>query len=346
MHAIHSMMSSDEQTQLQVTPKISYVIPFYNARRFIQQCLQSIFENEAEPFNVIIVDDGSTEEIYDIISSFGPAIHYIRQENQGAGAARNAGIQAATGAYIRFVDADDVLLSTDALRQQLSMLDQHPSVGLVYGQSVIIDDHGQPSGSRKPRFAKGDYVHDGADELERLLRSNYITTSTTVIRRSLIEQIGVFRTDLRAGQDYDFWIRIAQVSAIAYVSIPVAAYRKHATGITALKTEEQRQQKMDVIDRLFMDEDFARRYAGIRPRIESYRTWKIVSRAYRTGNISKARKGAIRGSLTSIYHRDWELLRDYSWMLMRVAIPERVRDQLRNVVRRRRSHRAAETHST
>lgn len=322
-------------------PKISYVIPCYNARRYLAECLKSIVDSETEPFEVIVVDDGSTEAILDIVETFGSTVQYIRQANQGAGAARNTGIRAATGQYIRFVDADDVLLSAEALLTQIAVLDQNPGVGLVYGQSVITDGDGRPLGIRKPRFAKGDYVRDGAEELERLLLANHITTSTTVVRRSLIERIGIFRTDLRAGQDYEYWIRIVREMGIGYVAMPVAAYRMHNAGITAVKTTEQRQQKMDVIDQLFEDPEFAHQYARIRPRIEARRAWKAVSRAYRTEQLSAARKGAFRGLIHTFRFGDWELVCDYSWLLVRAAIPTRVRVPLKDAVRRGRTRHTA-----
>lgn len=317
-------------------PKVSFVVPCYNARRYLNECLSSIVETATEPYEVVVVDDGSTEEIRDIVDAFGPQVRYIRQPNQGPGAARNTGIQKTTSPYIRFVDADDILLSADALDAQLSMLEGHPDLGLIYGQSVIINADGQQQGLRKPRFAEGDYIRPGAEELNQLLLYNYITTSTTLIRRSTLAQAGLFCTELRAGQDYELWIRIARIAAIGYVAQPVAAYRKHATGVTARKTLAQRHQLFEAIDRHFLDPEFALRYAGIRSRIEARRTWYVIAIAYRSGRINTVRKGAAQELMRAVRYRDWDLARDYIWLVAKSYIPLALQQHLRHTKRQYR----------
>lgn len=316
------------------SPRVSYVVPCYNARRYLRECLASITATASESYEIAVVDDGSTEEIEDIVKEFEPQARYIRQHNQGPGAARNTGIRVTTGPYIRFVDADDVLLSAEALQAQVEMLEADPSIGLIYGQSVVIDADGQPQGVRKPRFARSSYVRSGAEELNELLLFNYITTSSTLVRRSVVERAGCFRADLRSGQDYELWLRMARISSFGYLARPVVAYRKHSQGVTARKTLEQRQHLAEAVDQMFLDPDFARQYASVRARIDARRRWKAVTVAYRAGQMQVVRRSALREMPGAVRLRDWELAGDYAWLLARALWPDAVRGRLRGAFRR------------
>lgn len=315
-------------------PMVSHVVPCYNARRYLRECLASIVATATEPYEIVVVDDGSTEEIEDVVREFEPHARYVRQHNQGPGAARNTGIRETRGPYIRFVDADDVLLSAEAAQAQLEMMEADPEIGLIYGQSIVIDADGRPQGTRRPRFASASYVRPGAEELNELLLFNYITTSSTVVRRSVVERAGCFRTDLRSGQDYELWLRMARISSFGYLDRPVVAYRKHNQGVTARKTLAQRQHLAEAIDQMFLDPDFARRYAGVRARIEARRRWKAVTVAYRTGQMNVVRRSVLRELPRSIRQRDWQLAGDYGWLLARAVWPNAVREPLRGAFRR------------
>ena len=326
-------------------PKVSFVVPCYNVRRYLRECLDSIVMTAPDPYEVVIVDDGSTEEIRDIVDEFGPRVRYIRQANQGPGAARNTGIRATTGRYIRFVDADDILLSTEAMNAQITMLEEHPKVGLVYGQAMNVDSDRRSLGIRRPWFAHGNYVRDGAAEVESLLSSgfSYIPTSSTIARRSVVLQTNLFRTDLFTGQDYEFWIRLAGLCDVGYVDTPVVAYRVHNEGVTARKTDAQRQARFSVIDEFFANSDNAKRYAHIRPHAELQRSRLNAMRAYRDGEMRLVRYYARHLLVQSIRLRSVRQTTTSSWLLMRASLPGPLRQQVQRIVRHRRLSTAANT---
>jgi glycosyltransferase involved in cell wall biosynthesis len=166
------------------------------------------------PVVVIVVDDGSEDDTASILASYGERVKAIRQANAGAGAARNAGMDAASGAFIAFLDADDVWLP-GKLRQQLDVLRQRPRVGFVFSGWRCL----YPDGSTSD-------VHPTESlSYSDLLMDCRILTSTVVMRRSLADLVGRFATELRRGQDYNYWIRVSVATEIVAIPSPLAIYR-------------------------------------------------------------------------------------------------------------------------
>ena len=118
-------------------PKVSIIIATYNRARFLGECLESIVGQAYPDLEVLVIDDGSTDETAQIVTPFCPPVRYLRQENQGEYKAKNRGISLSSGEYIRFVDSDDVML--DGLEEQIALLDAHPRVASStarHGQSM------------------------------------------------------------------------------------------------------------------------------------------------------------------------------------------------------------------
>ncbi len=316
---------------------ISIVVPCYNARRYLGECLASIVAT-CSGCEVVVVDDGSTEEIADIVERF-PSVRLVRQANQGPGAARNRGILETTGEYVRFVDADDCLLSAEALDAQVSLLCARPEIGLVHGRAIRIDADGRRLGVRRPGFARGSYVVTGDEELTHLLLENYITTSSVIVRRSILDQIGLFRPDLPTGQDYEMWLRIARVASIGYVDAPVAAYRVHGKGITARKTWSQFEHRSAAVQQLFEDPEFERRYGALRPLIEARRQWALAQRAYMHGQMASARGQARALIRPAVARGDWGLGLSATRLVLAASLPQPVQTGLRVIARRARGFR-------
>src|SRR3972149_11690952 len=149
-------------------PRVSIVVPPYNYGRFLPDCLGSILAQTYRDFEVMVVDDGSTDNTEEVVAGFLPRVRYFRQENQGVGAAMNQGIELAMGEYIRFVDADDMVLES-GLEPQVALLDSHPRVGLVYGQAYQVNEKGGINLLRRPGFARGSYIRSGREENAGLL---------------------------------------------------------------------------------------------------------------------------------------------------------------------------------
>jgi glycosyltransferase involved in cell wall biosynthesis len=317
-------------------PLLSIVIPCYNRPHYLRQCLQSIAERAAPDWEVLIVDDGSTVSIRAVVEEFATLTRYVRQPNSGLGTARNTGVRETTGRYIKFLDDDDLLLSTEVLMKQLALLEQHQDIGLVHAQAVKIDATGRERGIFQPSWTNESYIHSGEVEIERLLVQNYIVPSTAVIRREVFADGTLFRTYPTA-QDWDCWIRIARHWSVAYVAEPAAAYRMHADTISARKTEEVViQVREDVLRDLFADDAFARRYSHLLGPIHAHLDVMVASVAHGRRRPRSCMRYASRGVVRSVRYRRWGDAREASGYLLKSLIPLPLRDYRRRLQSRRR----------
>ncbi|NET83836.1 MAG: glycosyltransferase [Moorea sp. SIO1F2] len=203
-------------------PKVSVVIPTYNAMTYLPKTIDSVFNQTYDDFEVIVVNDGSTDNTEQWISQIAdPRVKLISQANQGlASAARNKGIANARGDYIAFIDADDLWEPTK-LEKQLSVLEENPDVGLVYTWVAYINETGKPTGRVFEHHAEGNVW-------EKLVEHNIVECgSVAMVRRHCFESLGVFDQTLRAAEDWDMWLRIASRYPFAVVKEPLVRYRQH-----------------------------------------------------------------------------------------------------------------------
>lgn len=185
------------------TPKVSVVIPCYNAMRFLPQTIDSVLEQTCQDFEIIIVDDGSTDSVKQWASTIeDERIHFVAQENQGVATARNTGLGRARGDYIAFLDADD-LWHPSKLEKQVVALSENPEVGLVYTWVLLIDEVGFP-------LEKVWKISDEGNVWERLVEGNIIACgSVPLVRKSCVETVGLFEQFSFGCEDWDYWLRIA-----------------------------------------------------------------------------------------------------------------------------------------
>jgi glycosyltransferase involved in cell wall biosynthesis len=183
-------------------PQVSVVIPTFNSAPLVREAIESVWRQTYKDYEIIVVDDGSTDDTLSVMSAFGSDIRYFRQSNRGAGAARNKGIEMSRGKYIAFLDADDLWTKTK-LAEQIPLMEQFPDVGLVYSDWTVISEGHEEKASRLSELCPmSGYIFDG------LVRSGFILTSGTVVRRSCLDEIGGFDEALSIAQDYDLWLRI------------------------------------------------------------------------------------------------------------------------------------------
>ncbi len=187
-------------------PKVSVVVPAYNVSHYIEDALRSLQHQSFKEFEVLIVDDGSTDNTAEIVKPYvksDPRFQLWQKQNGGLSSARNHGIRHARGEYIALLDGDDVY-HPDKLARHVATLNHHPEVGVVYSASQAIRDDGKPT----PIYLSGKPVH--SEPLLALLCKNFIGHgSNAVFRRSLINEVGEFDETLRSSEDIDFWLRIA-----------------------------------------------------------------------------------------------------------------------------------------
>jgi glycosyltransferase involved in cell wall biosynthesis len=207
-------------------PKVSVVIPTYNRADLIRLTLESVQRQSFPDYEIVVIDDGSTDGTDRVVAEQAPEARYLWQENVGIPEAINACVRAARGEYIAFLGSDDALLP-GALERQVAALDSNPRVGMVHGAAWLMDETGRLTEILRPRFAKGDYVRSGDEERVDLLFSNHIVAPTVMIRRKCFDDAGMF--DLRFGlyEDWNMWNRVLQHWDIAYIHQPVTCYRVH-----------------------------------------------------------------------------------------------------------------------
>ncbi len=201
-------------------PKVSVVIPAYNAMAYLPETLESVLKQTFTDFEVLIVNDGSSDHIVEWASQVtDPRVKLISQENQRVSAARNTGIVNAQGEYIAFLDADDLWEPTK-LEKQVRCLDDQPEVGLVYTWTLLVDQQNNPTGRIFASDVEG-------KAWNKILENDMISSgSSTMIRRSCFDTVGMFDRDLAYAPDLDMWVRIAFHYPIAVVKEPLLRYRQ------------------------------------------------------------------------------------------------------------------------
>ncbi len=231
-------------------PLISIVVPAYNAEGFVDDALNSIFRQSLSDYEIVIVDDGSTDGTYDRAKDWmkaHPAINgkIIRQENKGIGGARNTGICSSSGTYIAFLDVDDIWLE-GKLEHALRCFRTSPSPDLVCHDEWI-----EENGRRVRRNFCGPYT----SYRNLLYKGNTISTSATVVVREKALAVGGFSEDMAFNgvEDYDFWLRLAKIDCrIAYLNVVLGIYRVFGQGITA-RISEHCQHNLNVVNAHFKE---------------------------------------------------------------------------------------------
>src|SRR5688572_16824606 len=201
-------------------PTVSVVIPLYNARDVILETVQSVLAQTWKDYEIVVIDDGSTDGSGEVARAFGPAFRYVRQENRGVARARNRGIEESTGTYIALLDHDDLWHPTK-LEKQVTVLARRPEVGMVITDVAHIDRQGRPMGI----IGKG---YNPSETFARLFVRGYVPTpSAALIRRSVLTKVGgLDESFLSAGlDDHDLWARVAAHYEIANIPEPLTYHR-------------------------------------------------------------------------------------------------------------------------
>lgn len=222
-------------------PLVSVVIPTYNCGPYLAAALDSVLEQDYAPFEVIAVDDGSTDDTLDTLARYAERVRVVRQDNRGPAAARNRGVREARGDYLAFLDGDDLWLP-GKLSAQMQYLITHPSIQVVYSNwSVWFPEADGSFGT--PTLAPAD-ESDGVDtELSghvyiKLLFDSIIHIISAVIHRSVHAAVGGFDESLRTGSDYDFWVRVGQRYEVAKLARTFAVYRQNTSSVSHVMRRE------------------------------------------------------------------------------------------------------------
>ena len=208
--------------------KVTVVIPVYNGSRYLRESINSVLAQTFQDYEIVCVDDGSTDDSVSLLQEYGQRIRVVRQDNSGQSAARNAGVKLARGEYIAFLDQDDVWYPSK-VQNQLAVLDAEPDVVLVHCNFDRIDE-------------RGEMLERGAGMIERtsalgssmgqLIGEALIFPSAMMIRKEGYERIGGFHHALQGFEDFDLIARLKEQGRFVMVEERGMAYRMHGSGFT------------------------------------------------------------------------------------------------------------------
>lgn len=290
-------------------PRASIIVPAFNAADTIAETLKALLEQSFQDYEVIVVNDGSTDSTGDAIAPFlrDKRFHVIDQPNRGLAGARNTGIANAAGVYVGFCDADDLWVS-DKLARHIRHLDERPDVGLSYAGSTLIDENSQPLGiNQTPRLA-------GISAAVVFKRNPVGNGSAAVIRRAALVDIAYsphkdhprkwyFDETFRQSEDIECWLRITLTTDWEIEGIPghLTKYRVAGKGLSA-NTNRQLISWERMVDKLRpLNPAF---FASHEPAARAYQLRYLARRAVSAGDRLKAHKYAhafLKASLRPLF---------------------------------------------
>ena len=207
-------------------PKVSVIIPTYNGAKYIKQAVDSVLAQTYDDYEIIVVDDGSTDDTAELLRPYGDRITYLYQENRKLPAARNTGIRAARGQYLAFLDSDDFFLP-HKLAAQARCLDERPEVGLVASGHQYIDEAGRLLQESRPWLGRP------AITLESILFGGLAPVHAVLLRREWFDRVGGFDEQFTYCEDSDLWFRLALAGCLtAWLPVVVCQYRIHALNMS------------------------------------------------------------------------------------------------------------------
>lgn len=230
--------------------EIVVVIPAYNSARCLPEAIDSVLNQTYKDLELIIVDDGSTDNTQMALKKYKDKIGYIYQENQGSYKARNTGIKATHSEYIAFLDADDIWIP-QKLETQMEFIDANPNLGLVFSDADLFE-HGISKGSFwKLRGCYDEMMQEYRmiqNPFSKLMEKNFILPSTALVKRVCFERAGLFDDSFRNVGDKEMWLRIAMHFPMGCV--PYALVKRRVHGYTPEQDARIKRSVIDVIKKM------------------------------------------------------------------------------------------------
>ncbi len=192
-------------------PQVSVIIPTYNRASVIQRAIHSVFNQNFGDWELVIVDDGSTDNTRELLAAYANCskIRLFKTANRGVSAARNLGIRQASGNWMAFLDSDDQWLPTK-LEKQMEESRKHPKIFIIHGDEIWIRRGVRVNSMKKHQKKGGDIFHQA-------LKLCCISPSTVLIKKDLFDELGGFREDFPVCEDYDLWLRVTSRYSVGYI---------------------------------------------------------------------------------------------------------------------------------
>ncbi len=243
--------------------KVTVAIASYNMANYLPEAIDSALAQDHDDVQIVVVDDGSTDDTREVVSRYKRKVRYHYQENAGVANAYNRALEMAKGEYVHFLDADDIL-TPSTIGRLAALLDESPSAGFAHGDALVMDAGGEVTGTRvAPSSFEGRRLIPSAEAFKELLRGCYVATSALTIRKSVLDKVTPFRQKSVPGEDWDMWLRVAAEYDVAHLPISACYYRVHDASITSAYTVERvMRSHLYTLDTIFGNPTF--RYAHLR----------------------------------------------------------------------------------
>lgn len=199
------------------SPRVSVIIPSFNRAGMLKEAIDSVLEQEYTDFEIIVIDDGSTDDTPSVLNAYGHRIASYRQPNKGVSAARNKGLEMASGALIAFLDSDD-LWCPGKLSAQVDFFNAHPEAMICQTEETWIRNNVRVNPKKRHKKPSGTIY-------ERSLALCLVSPSAVMIREELFDIVGHFDEDLPACEDYDLWLRISWRFPVFLIDSPLIIKR-------------------------------------------------------------------------------------------------------------------------
>jgi len=285
---------------------VSLVIATFNHARVLAEAIDSALSQTLDPVDVVVVDDGSTDDTPAVLARYDARIRVLRQPNRGLAAARNAGLAATRGTYVAFLDADDVLAPAK-LAEQVAVLERAPTVGWTYCDVLIETVATGARVTASERFGYGSRALDGW-LFPELIHGNFIPAIAPLVRRTALEVVGGFDERLTALEDWDLWLRLALSAEARYSPAVLATYRVRPGGMSEDRSRMD-QNRFRVLDKLHRNRPAALQSLGSVGRriIADTHNW-LGKEAYACGDWGEARRRFAASILTVPWQRQAPML--------------------------------------
>jgi len=293
-------------------PKISVIIPTYNHAEFLSDAIESVLQQTYKDIEVIVVNDGSTDNTLEVLKKYQNKITLISQENQGCSSARNTGIRNSNGEYISILDSDD-LYRPQKLEHQCKVLDSDNSVGIVYSDAFYFQHPSINSSVLHPCTK----APDGFSLLgSALFLDCNLPSPSTLIRRTLGEKVKWFDETMLFNEDTNFFIRASLQSRNIYHPYPGSLCRKHASN-KSLNRSALYEQQFKSLTRLWENYEILRNTLGNRGLL---RLRQIQTNLTRALYAEKKYSEAYQNALECLRQPGWNISRDSFFLLRKNLI--------------------------
>tara|TARA_B100001287_G_C22624912_1_gene502002 strand:+ start:33 stop:767 length:735 start_codon:yes stop_codon:yes gene_type:complete len=236
-----------EEKDILTAKKVDVIIPVYNSKEYLEEALTSCVNQIFKDFTVYVIDDNSTENIKDVVDMFSKKLDivYIKNpKNMGPAASRNVGIKKGSADFISFLDSDDIW-TTQKLSLSIKEFRDNPQIGMTCGNYRVW--------SERKILNKNFYKFPVNVNFETLKKVNYVASGSVTVKRSVIEDVGLFNEDYKVAEDYDLWVRISKKYKIKYIHRVLYHYSWISDGNSLTKRSDLKKHAKEVRRKIRVD---------------------------------------------------------------------------------------------